>query len=315
MVQIDSPNILQYLDMLLKHGSYTKAARDLYVSQPYLTQTIKKVEKELGIEIINRHTSPLQLTEAGRIYYQYLNSLEAEQERFLKKISKYSISEQTVLRVGILSSLGTYLLPLFLTDFLDEHPHVKIELYEDIPRRNEKKLLNEELDFLIGQNPEMLSPNLVIHDHGKHGYYAVIPQKSRFYQKNRDLLEEQSIPIKELLKEDLLLTTRGSAIRRQVDYLIHKYKIQPRIMLESSNIFTIRELAKKNLGVTFLPESVKISEFDKKDHFNIYPMPLELLSLDYFIAHSANKTLTQDEKDLISAFLSHLKADIHSHKG
>lgn len=101
MVQIDSLNMLQYIDMLLKHGNYTKAAKDLYISQPYLTQTIKKVEQELEIEIINRHITPLQLTEAGKVYYQYLNSLETEQDLFRKKIAKYSSPDSSILRVGI----------------------------------------------------------------------------------------------------------------------------------------------------------------------------------------------------------------------
>lgn len=85
MTSIYSSNMLQYLDMLLKHGNYTKAAKDLYISQPYLTQTIKKVELELEIDIINRQASPLQLTEAGKVYYHYLQSLETEQDRFRKK--------------------------------------------------------------------------------------------------------------------------------------------------------------------------------------------------------------------------------------
>jgi Transcriptional regulator len=87
MPKTDSLNMLRFLDTLLKHGNYTKAAKDLYISQPYLTQTIQSAEKELGIEIINRKSSPLQLTDAGRIYYQYLNSLETEKAIFKNKFS------------------------------------------------------------------------------------------------------------------------------------------------------------------------------------------------------------------------------------
>jgi len=54
MTKINSLNMLQYIDVLLKHGNYTKAAKNLYISQSYLTQTIKKVENQIGIEIINR---------------------------------------------------------------------------------------------------------------------------------------------------------------------------------------------------------------------------------------------------------------------
>ena len=310
MVQIDSLNMLQYIDMLLKHGNYTKAAKDLYISQPYLTQTIKKVEQELEIEIINRHITPLQLTEAGKVYYQYLNSLETEQDLFRKKIAKYSSPDSSILRVGILSSLGTYVLPLFLSNYMEKHPEVKIELHEAIPEENEEKLLKEGLDVLIGQNPETISPNLTVHVSGKHGYYAIIPESSDLFQKGRLFVSPETIPIKALLKETLVLTSRGSAIRRQIDYLIQKHAIHSKIVLESNNIFTVVELAKQNMGVTFAPESVTVPSTNQSA-FNIYPLSLDILSLDYFIAHPANKTLIPAEKDFIEAFLKEMERHVH----
>ncbi|MTD38552.1 LysR family transcriptional regulator [Erwinia sp. CPCC 100877] len=305
MTYIYSPNMLQYLDMLLKHGNYTKAAKDLYISQPYLTQTIKKVEQELGIDIINRHSSPLQLTEAGKLYYQYLRSLETEQDEFRKKLSTYAPQKQTIIRIGILSSLGTYLLPLFLPTFMQKHPQIRIQLVETVPEQSEEKILAKELDFFIGQNPETISPNLTIHSRGPHGYYAVIPKSSKLYKKNKVLLNPDTLSVKQLLQEPLILTARGSAIRRQIDYLLQKHKIQPMILVESSNIFTVLELAKKNLGLTFIPESVQVSKLEGP--YNLYPMPLELLSLDYFIAFSAEKTMVPAEKEFINYFLQQLE--------
>lgn len=303
----ESPSMLYYLDILLKHGNYTKAAKDLYISQPYLTQLIQRKEKELNIQIIDRHSSPLQLTDAGRLYYQHLYTLEAEQDKFQKKIALYTSNEQTIIRVGILSSLGTYLLPLFLPNFLKKHPEVNIELHEDTPDRNDRRILNGNLDFFIGQNPETISPNLKVHDFGKHGYFAIIPKTSSLFVKGKKILETQDLSLRDILNEKLILTTRGSAIRKQVDYLINKNKIQPEIILESSNIFTIVELATKGLGITFLPESVKIHNIT--DEFNIYPLPKDLVSLDYFIAYPAFKTLISAEKDFIDTFLKYLKAD------
>ncbi|AZP04818.1 LysR family transcriptional regulator [Jeotgalibaca ciconiae] len=309
MTEMNSPEMLQYLNTLLKQGNYTKAAKELYISQPYLTQVIKRVEKNLGIAIINRQSSPLQLTEAGREYYRYLSSLENEQDVFRKRIAKYSSTEQTVIRIGILSSLGTYLLPLFLPEYLKEYPQVHIELHEEFPHYNEQKALNGELDFFIGQNPEALSPNLTIYSRGKHRYFAIIPESASVYQEGEYFLNPQSISLKKLLQEKLVLTTHGSAIRRQVDYLVKKLNIQPDIILESNNIFTVAELAKENLGVTFVPESVPLGETNNR--FNIYPMPLDFISLDYFIAHSANKTLNSDEEKLIAAFMDHLQFNLH----
>ncbi|MDT6953364.1 LysR family transcriptional regulator [Companilactobacillus alimentarius] len=308
MPKIDSLNMLRFLDMLLKHGNYTKAAKDLYISQPYLTQTIQKVESELGIEIINRKVSPLQLTDADRIYYQYLNSLETEKSNFQKQIIQYSSPQKTVLKIGVLSSIGTYLLPIFLNQYLAKHPQVNIELQEDIPEINEKKVLTGDIDFLLGQNPETISPHLTVRNQGTHGYFAIIPKTSQFFRKGVNSLEPNSFSLKKLLQEKLVLTTHGSAIRQQVDYLLQRYKITPNVILESNNIFTTSKLATSGLGVTFLPESVYIHP--NANEFNIYPLPQSIISLDYFIAYQANRTLTQVEKDLVDSFLVNLRTSI-----
>lgn len=308
MPKIDSLNMLRFLDMLLKHGNYTKAAKDLYISQPYLTQTIQGVEKELGIEIINRKSSPLQLTDAGRIYYQYLNSLETEKSNFEKQIVQYSSPENTIIRIGVLSSLGTYLLPLFMNSYLQQHPEVKIELHEDIPETNEKKVLNGDIDFLFGQNPETISPKLAVYDRGTHGYFAIIPKSSDLFKPGQKALIPNSISMKDLLSEKLVLTTHGSAIRRQVDYLLQKYRVTSDVVLESNNIFTTVKLATSGLGVTLMPESVYVEP--NSDAFNIYPLPQSIISLDYFVAYQADRTLNKAESDLVNSFLSNLQTSI-----
>ncbi|WP_125606661.1 LysR family transcriptional regulator [Lapidilactobacillus bayanensis] len=289
MAQVNSLNMLQFLETLLKHGSFTKAAKNMYVSQPYLTQVIKKKEAELGIEIINREAHPLQLTEAGRVYYQYLMTSVNEQDRLKRNLEKYTLPDKTILRIGVLSSLGTYLLPLFVPKFLAEHPQVKLILTEDVPAENEKRITNGELDFLLGQNPESLPAQLTSYDRGPHGYYAVIPESSPLYQPNKRTLTANSLDIKTLLQQRLILTSSGSAIRRQINYLLQKFAIQPDIVLESHNIFTIGKLAQANLGVTFLPESVQLAPSSAA--YNIYPLPLAIVSLNYFIAHTNDKIL------------------------
>ncbi len=308
MTLIDSPNMLQYIDILLKHGNYTKAAKDLYISQPYLTQAIKKVEQELGTEIINRNTAHLQLTEAGKIYYQYLEALESESTNLQNKLAKYSSSDITITRIGILPSLGTFLLPLFIPKYVNEHKNVKITIDEDLPKINEEKAINGNLDFYIGQNPETVSPKLTVHECGEQAYYAVIPESSTLYEENHLFLDAETISMKQLLDNKLVLTTSGSAIRRQIDQLFQKYKITPNIIIESSNIYTVAALAKNNLGVAIVPESVIAPS--KYHNYNLYPISTEIISLNCFIAHSADKTLTAAEKSLINTFLEMVQLNL-----
>lgn len=300
MTQLYSQQILNYLDILLKHGNFTKAAKDLYVSQPHLTQTIKRIETELNTKIIDRSFTPLQLTTTGKLYYQFLISTQNQQEQFQQSLYHYTHPEKKVIHIGILPSLGSFLLPLFLPKFIKKYPDIVIELHEHIPDKNEAKVLTGEIDFFIGQNPETISPHLEKLQVGRHGYYALIPKSSPLYQPDQFLLASGEIPTKSLLKEPLVLTKKGSAIRRQVDYLCQKYKIEPNVVLETSNIFSAVNLAKADIGVTFFAESIKVTDFNRS--FNIYPLPLSLLSLDYFISYDQKKILDVYEREFIKLF-------------
>ena len=303
MSKIGSQDILYYIDAILKYSNYNKAAKSLYISQPYLTQVIKRVESELDCELITRDKLPYRLTEQGKIYYQYLTSLENSYSKLLRDISDVSDSDRTVIKIGVLPSLGTYLLPLFIPEFLDMHPNCRIELAEVLPEKSERLTQNNELDFWLGQNSSNISPNLNSVSWGRHRYWAVIPRCCDLYQKDVAMIPEGTIDISKILSQRLILTSKGSAIRKQIDHLLNVYKVKPNIIMESTDINTALRLATQNLGLTIIPESVYVKECPSD--YNLYPIPIDALSLDYFIAYHSERTLTGIDQDLIDAFLSH----------
>lgn len=301
MSKYHTQNILYFIDALLKFSNYSKAAESLYISQPYLTQVIKRIEKELNCQIINRSELPYRLTEQGKVYYDYLGSLETVYSNMRRQITAISEMDKQTIRIGILPSIGTYLIPLFLPKFLSLYPECQIELVEDIPENNEKRLLKGEVDFLIGQNSSNLAPNLKAVSWGKHRYYAVIPKSCELYQGNTPVIEPGTLEIESLLRQKLVLTAKGSAIRAQVDHLLSIYKIKPNLVIESSEITTVKRLAMADVGLTFVPESLSIEPCSAK--YNIYPLPIDQLNLDYFIAHQCNRELSDLDKGLLDSFV------------
>lgn len=296
-----SQNTLCYIDALLTFSNYSKAAESLYISQPYLTQVIKRIENELNCQIINRSELPYRLTEPGKIYYDYLGSLEAAYATMRRQITAITNEDKTTLRIGILASIGTYLMPLFLPKFLARYPECQIELVEDIPENNEQRLLKSEVDFWIGQNSSRIAPSLCAVSWGKHRYYAVIPRSCELYQEGIATLAQGSIAMEDLLRQKLVLTSKGSAIRMQVDHLLGIYKIKANIILESSEIATVKNLAMADAGLTFVPESLALAPCPAK--YNLYELPIDQLNLDYFIAHNRNRELSTIDKGLLDAFL------------
>jgi DNA-binding transcriptional LysR family regulator len=294
-------NTLCYIDALLKFSNYSKAAESLYISQPYLTQVIKRIESELNCQIINRSELPYRLTEQGKIYYDYLGSIETIYSNMRRQITAITDMDKTTLKIGVLPSIGTYLLPLFLPKFLARYPACQIELVEDIPENNERRLLKGEVDFWIGQNSRNLDPNLQAVSWGMHRYYAVIPKSCELYQEDVTTTEPDSIAMEDLLRQKLVLTSKGSAIRMQVDHLLGIYKIKPDIIVESSEIATVKNLAMANVGLTFVPESLSIEPCPAK--FNLYELPIDQLNIDYFVAHNSNRALSALDKGLLDSFL------------
>ncbi|WP_078256873.1 LysR family transcriptional regulator [Lentilactobacillus curieae] len=292
--------MLEYIDKILTYNNFTKAAQALYISQPYLTQVIKKQEDELGVQIINRHSKNYQLTKAGTIYYEYLKKLESEAQTFKNKLSYLTPVDKTYsFRIGVLSTLGSTILPAFIPNFLSDYKSVNLDIVENEPKISEENIRNGKIDYYIGQNPETLPPDLNYKIGASCGYYAVIPQSSPFFNPDYSILQSGAIPLNKLLKETLLVTSNGSAIREQLNHLFTKYSIRPNLVVESNNIFTISRLSQQGVGVAIVPQNI----ISKGQNYNLYPIDDDLMKVTFFIAYSENRLLSQVDNALIESFI------------
>ena len=114
----------------------------------------------------------------------------------------------------------------------------------------------------------------------------MIPKTSKYYHPDQKFVNIESVDIEKLLQEPLLLTCAGSAIRQQINFLTHKFKTNPIIVLESTNIETIATVA---------------MHLDEGE-YNLCPLPQDILSLDYFLAYAKERNLSPNEKDMIETF-------------
>ncbi len=148
-----------YFLTIAKLGNLSKAAEQLYVSQPALSKYIQRLEASLGTQLFDRSVNPMRLNECGKLYLEYvLDSIEKERQLF----DKMQEIEQTVrgtLRLGIPSFCGQCYLPKVLPRFSAEFPHVRIELYEKTGDIIEQALVNQQIDLAI-LHPPIINENL-----------------------------------------------------------------------------------------------------------------------------------------------------------
>ena len=144
---------MRYIYKIYKEGSFSKAAKDLYISQPSLSATVKKVEQKIGMPLFERSTNPIQLTECGKQYIKTAEQLMNLEEQFANYVE-----DLNELKVGHLAIGGTYLFSAFVVStailkFQEKYPNVKVSLFEGSTPILEEKLFTGELDMIIDNYP------------------------------------------------------------------------------------------------------------------------------------------------------------------
>lgn len=144
---------LDYFLTIVETGNLTKAAEKLFVSQPSLSQYLKRLEKNLGAELFDRTASPLRLTYSGERYYQYAIQSKKLNENIRRELADISSSQSGLLRLGVALWRGAVLLPDIYPEFHAKYPGICIELFEGRSSQLQSALLNDNIDLAVMNLP------------------------------------------------------------------------------------------------------------------------------------------------------------------
>lgn len=143
-----------YIYEIYKEGSFTAAAKKLFVSQPALSATVKKAETELGVRIFDRGSTPLRLTEEGRAYIQAVEKMYRVRQDFENEITDVSSLRTGSVKVGGAHFISSFVLPSMIIAFAKEYPRVTIEMLESDSAHLLQRLDAEELELMVDYNFE-----------------------------------------------------------------------------------------------------------------------------------------------------------------
>ncbi|MGB2711589.1 MAG: LysR family transcriptional regulator [Conexibacter sp.] len=238
---------LRYLAAVAELGSFSAAARRLHVVQPAISQQIRKLETELGVELILRG-STATLTAAGEQVCRRARTALAEVDSIAREAAESAETVSGRLTIGAMQWLGTIDLPALLAAFAEQHPGVAMTLREAPTPHMIEGVRRGELDvsfvsLLDASRPrgceaaDLGSEELLIC-----GAAGLLPPKS-------------SLRVRFLHDRPFVAFAEGSSIRAIVDAALRRHGIQPRVMWESNEPFTVRDLAARGLGFTVVPRS------------------------------------------------------------
>ena len=140
---------LQYVLKVAECGSITRAATELYMAQPSLSNYIGKVEKELGVLLFDRSVNPIQLTLAGEEYVKEAKRILYIQEQLQKKLQDISQVSRRRVRIGISHERGIFMLPRILPVFRERFPEVSVEVVPGSHKKLSALLSEGMLDIVM----------------------------------------------------------------------------------------------------------------------------------------------------------------------
>lgn len=159
----------KYAYEIYQKKSFSEAAKSLFISQPALSASIARLEKELGFQIFDRSTVPVSLTASGRIYVDSLEEILESERHMNLRIRQLSDVKKDSLAIGGLSNAAYYLLPVLCKSFIKEFPDIRIELDMASTRDSERlsdELKRQNIDLMVsyGYDPKLHRATPILHE-------------------------------------------------------------------------------------------------------------------------------------------------------
>jgi DNA-binding transcriptional LysR family regulator len=236
--------MIRTFQMIVKLGSFQKAAEALQYSQPTVTMHIKKLEEELEVELLVR-AKTIKMTEAGRIFYERADKMLKEYEYLCDAITDFRHGEAGLVRIGGSEPWVSEFMPTLLPEFVKLYPKVQISIMSGTSNKLSEMLANDMIDFAVCTEPEA---NLQIQFKPllKEPMALLIPQ-------THHLSNKKEITVKELKNEKFLMTMGNCPIRIKVESIISEKIDELHKSIEVANISSLKYYVQANLGIALAP--------------------------------------------------------------
>lgn len=301
----------KYVYEVYKERSFTKAAQNLYISQPSLSARIKKIEEIIGEPLFDRSTTPLQLTEVGKVYIEAAEEITQIEQRVENYINDLAGLKTGNLAVGASTLFAAYVVPSLITQFNQKFPDVHIQLIEGNTAELEEMLGSNALDFVIDNyhydsilyNKELYCEENILLEVPKH---FAVNEELGMYQlsykniKNKNYLNQKypAVPLGRFADLPFIMLTQGNDTRTRGDRLCRNVGFKPNIVLEFNQQSTAYMASSTQLGATFISD-ILVSQLPTFENLVYYKLDGEEAKRKVFFYYKTHKYKTRVMEEFI----------------
>lgn len=265
---------LKVFEAAARHGSFTRAAEELFLTQPTVSMQIKQLTKSVGLPLFEQVGKRLYLTEAGRELFATCRQIFETIAQFEMKVADLKGLKQGQLRLAVITT-AKYFIPRLLGPFCQLYPGIDISLQVTNHEGILERMTNNQDDlYIMSQVPDHLDVNC--QQFLENPLVVLAPR-------NHPLSGEKQISIERLADEPFIMREPGSGTRRAVQKLFDEHGVGVKVKLELGSNEAIKQAIAGGLGIsvlsrhTLMPDVGDLSILDvehfpiKRNWYMVYP--------------------------------------------
>lgn len=251
---------LIYLEAIFRYGGFTKAAEELHISQPAITNAIKTLENHLGVELIRRGPKGISFTEAGHVLVSWARKIMEDFESAEREMSSFSETSKMTLHLGISNMVGSWLYEEVYSPFMRKYPQSTIVLEEYPWSELCDMVAAKELDMAYTtwergfQDPRLIPQHLLDSE-----LFLVLPPK-------HDLAKNKRVSIPMLDGYTLSVYAKSSLIRKIISEKCADAGITTNLISVTNHFSTMLQMVDSGTALGFVVLDKKSAPFNKRKY-------------------------------------------------
>lgn len=293
---------MKYIYQIYLDGSFSKAAKSLFITQPALSMAVQKTEADLGMSIFDRSTRPLSLTQEGHIYINTIKEIMVLEDNMHKHLTDIQNMNCGSLILGGTHYVNAHILPDILLGFNSRYPNIDVRILEHGSSVLIHMLEEHQLDFYFSCDPKLISefPGYKIFTDQ---LLLAVPENYGINEELKDYSfsaadicnlahlspEHPAISLSMFKDLPFLLLFEGSNFYERATSMFHEAGLVPHIKMQLSQSVTAFRFAAAGLGATFVVDRL-VKKTDNQ--LKYYKIDSAYVKRHNYLLHPRNKYVT-----------------------
>lgn len=265
-------------------GSFSKAAKDLFLTQPTISAHISSLEKELNSRLFVRNTKEVRLSESGEILYNYAKQMLVIQKRIEEAFATEEEKEQQCITIAASTIPSQYLLPNILVAFSERYPNQQFKIVETDSAKVVEHVMNHTAD--VGLTGTVLDKKFCKHIPFYEDELVVITPNTEKYRE----LEKTEKDAKWIINEKLIMREEGSGTRKEAEKQLKKIGLpvtKLNVIASMENPEAIKKAVSNGMGISIISRLAAEEEVEKGTLLSL-PVDTEDAKRDINVVYDRN---------------------------